>query len=236
MIKGLEIGNKTSISKEVIPFVLNGLDSDGFALVSMPKSEKPETDMLVVSAVVGSKLAQDLSYHVITGEGDGKLAAHTEGIYYPSGIINFFALGCVIPSKTGGATRIFDGRIAARIITNTYPSLSGVEIKYSSLAHKDQFACHPILVGTENHGVTLRYRSNVVTNEISNKQGLTDDFVYKVIDEVLEDSVILTYMWSPGDLLFVNNQFTLHDRLPYSGARKMLRIRFDDPTHQRILY
>lgn len=236
MIKVLEIGNKTSISKEVIPFVLSGLDSDGFSLVSIPKSEKPETDMLAVSAIVGSKLANDFSYHVLNGEGDGKLAAHTEGIYYPSGIIKFFALGCVIPSKTGGATRIFDGRIAARIITNTYPGLSGVEIKYSSLAHKDQFAYHPVVVETESHGITLRYRSNVVTNEISNKQGLTDDFIYKVIDEVLEDSAVVTHMWSPGDLLFVNNQFTLHDRLPYSGTRKMLRIRFDDPTHQRILY
>ena len=236
MTKGLKIDGKTSISKEVVPFVLKGLASNGFALISISDKEKLETDMLAISAIVGLNLAEGFSYHVIHGEGDQKLATHSEGIYYPGGIINTFALGCIVPSETGGATRIFDGRLAARIITNTYPGLSGVEIKYSSLAHGDHFAIHSVITETENHGATLRYRSKVVTNEIVSRRGFADDFIYEVIDRVLEESVVLTHVWSLGDLLFVNNQFTLHDRLHYSGTRRMLRVRFDDSLYQRISY
>ncbi len=58
----------------------------------------------------------------------------------------------------------------------------------------------------------------------------------KKIDGAVHRSMIMSHTWRAGDLLFVNNLFTLHDRLPFQGERRMLRVRYDDPLNSRMRY
>jgi hypothetical protein len=217
---------------------LKNVNSSGFCLVEFEeKDDKLETDMLVISSIVGRELSRGFGYHFLTGESDdNKLAAHTEGISYSSGIIPFFTLGCVRPSEIGGETRIFDARMAARLVFEHHPSLAKVVIEYSSLANRREGSFYPLVVCDRSWGNVLMYRAKVETNKIIGCRGYGDEEVYHIIDEILEKCVVLKHNWRQGDMLFVNNRITLHDRLPFQGTRRMLRVRFDDPLNQRISY
>lgn len=190
--------------------------------------------MLIIATLVGQILGESISYHTIDiTDSNETLAIHTECISNEDGIVPYFALGCIKPSIKGGETRIFDGRMAAKMIDNI-PELSDVMIEYSALANPSAKIIYPLV--TPKHGRTVRYRSKVETNFVLSSGGLHEDKMYNVVDEIIHKSLILSHKWNSGDLLFVNNLFTLHDRLPFVGNRKMLRIRYNDKLNSRIRY
>lgn len=86
------------------------------------------------------------------------------------------------------------------------------------------------------YGWVLRYRAKVVTNVMHGIDESGAEKIYNCIDEILSRCIILDHAWENGDLLFVNNEITLHDREPFIGLRKMLRVRFGDTVNQNILY
>lgn len=214
------------------------LNESGWALVQIHEASEESLlrTMLDISVRVGKSLSTNsLGYHILESRhAPEKLPAHTEGISNAAGIIPYFALGCLQPSVYGGETRIFDGRRAARLAQQD-SLLSGVEIEYSALANPEAAKRHPLVV-FERGGV-LRYRSKVVTNRlVQTRSELNEEEIYKRVDAILEESVIACHKWQVGDLLFVNNEITLHDRLPFSGKRRMLRVRYNDTEHIKMRY
>lgn len=86
-------------------------------------------------------------------------------------------------------------------------------------------------------GKVIRFRSKTKQNFIKEiPKGYNEDDIYDIVNNVLEKCVILDHKWSRGDILFVNNRITLHDRMPYAGLRIMLRVRFDDPNNIILRY
>jgi hypothetical protein len=224
----------TSIKDTLIPFLEEHLSTSGWALVKIEPSVKTESDMLIIATLAGQALGESFGYHNLNAtDSDETLAVHTEGISNEGGIIPYFALGCIKPADSGGETRLFDGRIAAREIDNT-PELSDVIIEYSALANPNARVSYPLVI--PEYGRTLRYRSNVETNLVLSSDKIPENKMYKKVDEVIEKSLIVSHRWSAGELIFVNNLFTLHDRLPFQGNRIMLRVRYNDTLNSRIRY
>ncbi len=236
MNKRLTINRHTSIRQKIWPDLQDSLQTVGWALLQVEDvNEKVESDMLTISTLVGQMLQSiNMGYHTLDSTGsDEILSVHTEGISNTSGIIPYFALGCVIPSDTGGETRLFDGRLAAQRVS-AEPELSGAIIEYSALANPTERVRYPLVV--PDSGGTLRFRSKVVTNRVISSGSLSEDEMYARIDQILDESLIVTHKWSIGELMFVNNIITLHDRLPFSGRRRMLRVRYNDEINARIRY
>ncbi len=233
MLEPITVLPTTSIQFEVVPAVKKFLENDGFALVVVPKSNHLMSELLAIGSVVGCGIANHVSYSVLEGDSDpNKLAVHTEGISYTCGIVPYFALGCLLPSVSGGETRIFDAKKAALLVRER--GLSDVVIEYGSLAHPDQVIRHSLVVNTP-YGDVLRYRASVQTNKLITAP-VSLDQMYSAVDEVLENCVSYIHVWSAGDLLFINNNITLHDRLSYVGKRSMLRIRYDDGLHRNFSF
>lgn len=232
------ISRLTSLRKDVLPLVQVSLSENGYALVSFEDtSENLSNDMIAFSAWFGSICTTDISYHLLSGIGSAEtLAAHNEGIAYTAGIIPYFGLGCLTPSAEGGETRIFDARLAASILRDEIPLLQDVVMEYTSLANPEERIQYPLIVDADIYGKVLRYRSNVVTNRIVVSKGFTDTEIYNYVDSILERSVVRAQSWKRGELILVDNLLTLHDRLPYQGERKMLRVRFGDSLNKRICY
>ncbi len=212
--------------------VVKGLRIDGYVIVKTETlleddSSKTVRNLLLWATLLGESLGASIGHHIIAGNGDNySLPIHTEGIYYPDGLLHYFVLGCVQPATQGGETRIFDARKAAILLNERYPDLVEVSVDYTAKAHPDQHAHHNLVeINTSNEKV-LVYRSRVETNTILNYTN--ESKLYTAVDSILEECVLVTHSWEVGDLLFVDNSRTLHDRLPYSGDRKMLRVRFDD--------
>ena len=91
------------------------LETTGWTLIKIEPSEKIESDMLIITALVGQIFSESLGYHILDAT-DSKetLAIHTECISNKEGIASYFALVCIKSSISGGETRLFDGRIAAK--------------------------------------------------------------------------------------------------------------------------
>ncbi len=143
----LEIRNDTSISREVIPFIENQLSNDGYALVHLNPSQNLERDLITVAVLVGQHFAEYVSYHLLVAEESQELlAAHTEGISYSEGIVNYFALGCITSAAIGGETRVIDGRMAASIIRERHPEMAKTMIEYSSLANAAENARYALVI------------------------------------------------------------------------------------------
>lgn len=51
------------------------------------------------------------------------------------------------------------------------------------------------------------------------------------MDSVLDRSVELEHLLQPSEGLLVNNYRTLHARTAYTGLRKIIRVRADDPAY-----
>lgn len=223
-----------SVKNTLLPFLSNHLSDTGWALVKIAPSEKIESDLLIVSSLAGQALGDNFGYHTLDAKGsDETLALHTEGISNEGGIIPYFALGCIKPSVSGGETRLFDGRKAAAIIDGN-PELTDVVIEYSALANPQARVRYPLVV--TNGGRLVRYRSKVETNLVINSGTLSEDDAYQRIDIIIRDCLLVSHKWETGDLLFVNNLITLHDRLPFTGHRRMLRVRYNDTLNARIRY
>lgn len=92
----------TSIKNTLIPFIEKHLSTSGWALVKIEPSSKTESDMLIIAALIGQVLGESFGYHTLdTTSSDEILAVHTEGISNESGIIPYFALGCIKPADSG---------------------------------------------------------------------------------------------------------------------------------------
>lgn len=80
-------------------------------------------------------------------------------------------------------------------------------IEYSALANPSARVRYPLVI--PEYGRTLRYRSNVETNFVLSSGGLSENKMYQKVDEVVQNSLIVGHNWDAGELLFVNNFFTL---------------------------
>lgn len=233
----LLVARSTSFEKEVQPCVLSELQEKGWSILRQIDSSPSElfSSMLNMAILVGQSLSmKNLGYHLLESNGsEERLVAHSEGIANPGGIIPYFALGCIEPSRTGGQTRIFDGRLAASIV-NSDPELNNVKVEYSSLSYPNICHAYPLVIPT--FGGALRYRARVETNRVINSGLVSEEEMYKRVDSALEKSISIEHQWVAGDMMFVNNNTTLHDRLPFVGKRRMLRIRYNDPQHPKIRY
>lgn len=212
------------------------LNERGFALIqgtfdSEALTVESLTDHLLA---LGHARAKTAGYRVLKAASDERyLPVHNEGIFLSSGLIRYFALGCLMASTTGGQTRLFDARLAANIITNKYPEVSTVAIDYQSRNYRDQSAVHTLVESHPRYGSVLRYRAKTPENEIVSglPHGMKEDDLYALVDGVLDVSLALSHSWEAGDILLVNNLITLHDRRPFVGERQMVRVRYDDPMH-----
>ena len=223
-----------SVKNTLATFLSNHLKVTGWALVKVSPSAKIESDLLIFSALAGQTFGDNFGYHTLDAEGSNEtLSLHTEGISNEGGITPYFSLGCIQPSVSGGETRLFDGRKAATLI-DADPELTDVVIEYSALANPRARVRYPLVI-TDSDRV-VRYRSKVETNLLINSSKLSEDEVYLRVDSIIQSCLIVSHEWEAGDLLFVNNRITLHDRLPFIGRRRMLRVRYNDTLNARIRY
>lgn len=232
----LNVSPETSLSREVVPILRQELKDVGFSLLKLNiGKEDISNDFIALCTVLGAELGTaGLSFATIEGDSSSeKLSAHVEGIFSPSGVFPYFALACLATSSDGGQTRIIDGRAAADLVS-AVPELENVRIEYSSLAYPGATKTYR-LVEDFNGGV-LRYRQRVSTNRVLDDRGFPEAEIYRMVDEIVERCVVCVHSWSVGDLMFVNNRITLHDRLPFFGIRKMLRVRYNDSENYRFRY
>ncbi|MCA9356710.1 TauD/TfdA family dioxygenase [Candidatus Nomurabacteria bacterium] len=231
----LVVTSNTSLSKEILPFLLENLSKSGWALLQIDEEdEELNYKMLSLSILIGQSLGDSVGYHYLKSSGSNEhLVAHSEGISNQDGIIPYFALCCIKPAESGGETRLFDGRIAAQKVINN-SKLEGVKIEYSALAYPELKVIYPLVVN-DFDGV-LRYRSKVITNKVICSGEISEEEMYKLVDQILEESIIVSHNWQRGDILFVNNMITLHDRLPFIGKRVLIRVRYNDNLNVKQRY
>ena len=158
------------------------------------------------------------------------LPVHTEGVYLKQPL-PYFLLGCIQTAREGGETTVYDGRIATQIITDTHPELTQAVIEYRSLAHGLSTE-HQLIEGhTTKSGESIRtlvFRENCPTNRVVHlPPNWTEKKLYKYLRSVLERSKVLSHKWRRGDILIVDNNFSLHGRTAFRGLRKMIRIRVE---------
>jgi hypothetical protein len=163
------------------------------------------------------------------------LARHTENLT-DSELLEYFALGCLTPATSGGATCLYDGRIAARALLSTSPELAEVRITYATV-WRSSTATHSLVLQDPIHGPVLRYRSALETNTVQTPLPchMTEADMYSSVEAALSNALIVAHRWRPGDLLIVNNRTMIHARQPFDGTRRMVRYRFDDPHFQTVI-
>lgn len=206
----------------------------GYALIRT----EPNQDALAEAASrFGSHVgASSMGVRLLEAHGaDGWLPRHTEHLY-DAEPLRYFALGCLEASTIGGATCLYDGRLAARALLESHPELSQVRITYST-AWRPTSATHPLIVHDPEYGPVLRFRSMLETNAVSGQlpPGLTEARMYSLVESAISEAVAVVHRWRPGDLLIVDNRAMLHAREPFSGTRRMIRYRFDDPHFQTVI-
>jgi len=150
--------------------------------------------------------------------------------------LRYFALGCLESATTGGATCLYDGRLAASALLEERPELERVRIAYAT-RWRSSTATHPLIAIDPEHGPVLRYRSALETNSVEHPipNGLTEAQMYACVESHLTDAVAVVHRWRPGDLLIVNNRIMVHARQPFTGRRVMARYRYDDPHHRTVI-
>jgi hypothetical protein len=163
------------------------------------------------------------------------LPRHTEQLDDPEPL-RYFALGCLEASELGGATCLYDGRIAARELLNSRPELAQVRITYST-EWRPTAATHPLVVNDPQHGSALRFRSSLKTNVVCGPlpHSLSEADMYAEVEAALSAAVAVVHRWRPGDLLVVDNRAMIHARGPFSGTRRMVRYRYDDPHFKSVI-
>lgn len=210
------------------------LNIRGYALIRTA----PEQDALTTAAIgFGAHIgAQSIGVKVLEGhDSPNWLPRHTENLTDPEPL-GYFALGCLQPSTTGGATCLYDGRIAARALISQYPELSKVRITYAT-HWRPNTATHPPLADDPQYGPALRYRSALETNSLLGPlpSGMTEAGMYDAVEAALTEALVIAHRWRPGDLLIVNNRTMVHSRQPFEGLRRMVRYRYDDPNFQTVI-
>jgi Taurine catabolism dioxygenase TauD, TfdA family len=165
---------------------------------------------------------------------DEWLGRHTESLTDGPTPLRYFALGCLFPAARGGATHLYDGSEAARLLVGLYPESRQVRIRYRS-AHRAESSEHPLIAEHEQHGAVLRFRSACEHNTVTaGPVGLSDVELYKAVEGAVGAALVHVQMWRAGEVLIVDNHRMLHSRAPFAGRRHMLRVRYDDPLHQTV--
>jgi hypothetical protein len=231
-----------SLIREIVPELVKDLTLVGFAVLEIDienKNEKQlETDMLVLITMLGQHIGKEISYYSLEGtDSNVRLSAHVEGIYASIGITDYFALGCITASQTGGETRLFDARVLADEVEKIIPHAKDILIEYTSTSYPDQRAQYHLVDQDTRFGKVLRYRAGNQSNRlISSHQEISLEHIQSIMTTLLDQHVLVRHKWKPGQILFVNNKITLHDREPYTGNRKMLRVRFGDYLNTKFTY
>jgi hypothetical protein len=237
----LKLDSNLPVKESVAPVVVDAVERIGFSVIAASPNENGEhllTHVTAVAVLVGQFLGKRCSLSILEGQGDdAPLPVHTEGIYGRAGICPYFALACLTPSESGGSTRIYDGRRAAKLLREREPSIADMKIRYRSRAYPEEIQEYSIVENDPSYGDVLRYRARVETNQVmSNPTDPAESEVYERVDDILRECVALEHYWNRGDLLFVNNKITLHDRTAYRGARVLLRMRIDEPAVTTFTY
>lgn len=147
--------------------------------------------------------------------------------------LRYFALGCLTPADEGGATCLYDGRSAARALLTESSEFTSVRITYSTQWRPTK-STHSLIVGGAADPA-LRFRSKLETNHVVDlPTGLAEDGMYGKVESALAEAVVLVHRWRAGDLLVVDNRSMIHARQPFTGRRRMIRFRYDDPHFQTV--
>jgi alpha-ketoglutarate-dependent taurine dioxygenase len=203
----------------------------GYTLIRV----EPDTEAMTEAAsALGVHLgARWIGARVLDAESDTAcLPRHTEQLDDPEPLA-YFALGCLTPASEGGATCLYDGRAAARALFDEVPEMTSVRIEYATNWRPTR-ATHPLIVNGAD-GPALRFRSKLETNRIAEFPArFTEDEMYGKVESALSEATVLVHRWRAGDLLVVDNRAMIHARQPFTGTRRMIRFRYDDPHYQTV--
>lgn len=201
---------------------------------TLMRAEPDPKAMTEAASALGAHLgARWMGARVLEAESDRAwLPRHTEQLD-DSEPLAHFALGCLTPAAEGGATCLYDGRAAARALLAEDPRLTSVRIEYGTKWRPTK-AVHPLIV-TGADGPTLRFRSKLETNRVAQLPAdLNEDNMYGKVEAALAEAIVLAHRWRSGDLLVVDNRAMIHARQPFTGTRRMIRFRYDDPHYQTV--
>jgi hypothetical protein len=201
------------------------------------RTEPNPTSMTAAATRFGSHVGAGwVGVRVLEGHGSLEwLPRHTEQLD-DAEPLRYFALGCLEASVSGGATCLYDGRIAARALLESHPELTQVRITYST-TWRPTAATHPLIVEDPQHGSTLRFRSAMETNAVwgTLPPSLSETAIYAEVEAAISEAVAVVHRWRPGDLLVVDNRAMIHAREPFAGVRRMIRYRYDDPCFKTVI-
>ena len=209
--------------------------NENFVLLKTDYKTKEEIFFLTI--FLGKDLGKSCGYKFLVENeklSSQKMPIHKENIYTGEG--DYFALACIEDNFSNGETRLFDAHKTALDILKEKPDFKNIKIEYRTNAYKKNNKKIRNLIEFVDEKPILVYRSKVYTNKIINNLGYNENDIYNYIESILEKNIIIEHKWEKGDILFVNNKFTLHDRLAYSGNRELLRVRFDDIHNKNIIF
>jgi len=209
------------------------LDSLGFTVVHVARDE---VSLMSAAHGVGRMVgARSFGYVHLRAEGSAVwLGRHTESLTDGPTPLRYFALGCLVAAAEGGATHLYDGPRASRLLEWMLPGAAEVRIRYRS-AYRPEVSDHPLIVEHERHGRTLRFRSASEYNAVVARPiGVSEADMYAAVEDALSASLVHAHTWLLGDLLIVDNHRLLHSRAPFAGLRHMLRVRYDDPLNPTV--
>ena len=221
------------LSETDFDLVPERLQNFGYAVVHTAGDEG--SLMSAMRALGDSIGARSFGYVNLRAEASGVwLGRHTESLTDGPAPLRYFALGCLVPAVEGGATHLYDGGRAARLLMARLPGTGEVRIRYRS-AYRPEVSEHPLVVVHEQHGQVLRFRSASEYNTVvSRPAGLSEADLYAAVETAVSASLAHVHAWRVGDVLIVDNHRMLHSRAPFTGLRHMLRVRYDDPLHQTV--
>jgi alpha-ketoglutarate-dependent taurine dioxygenase len=214
--------------------LLLDLDVRGYGIV---RAEPDQESMTVAAARFGAHVGAGwMGVRLLEAHGSADwLPRHTEQLDDPEPL-RYFALGCLEAAARGGATCLYDGRIAAQALLDSQPGLAQVRITYST-EWRPTAATHPLVVNDPQHGAVLRFRSSLKTNVVRGPlpSSLSEAGMYAEVEAALSAAVAVVHRWRPGDLLIVDNWAMIHAREPFNGTRRMVRYRYDDPHFRNVI-
>jgi hypothetical protein len=210
------------------------LNVRGYTLI---RAEPNQPSMTAAAIRFGAHVGAGwMGVRLLEGHGSQEwLPRHTEQLD-DAEPLRYFALGCLEASTRGGATCLYDGRIAARALLRSHPDLAQVRLTYST-NWRPTAATHPLIVEDLLHGPTLRFRSALETNTVCGAfpPSLSEARMYAEVEAAISEAVAVVHRWRAGDLLIVDNRAMIHAREPFTGTRRMLRYRYDDPHFRTVI-
>lgn len=179
---------------------------------------------------IGLSLGSHVIEHGLIGFGDpNPTKIHSELIYHPN-LLPYFMLGGVKAADDGGHNRIYNAVQAAAIIRAEQPELLDVTMVFHAEHYDSTKAVVPLVRNKQGEDFLAFRQRKGILNEVQNLPTTwNEEEFYQYIDEVLKRCLEFEHVLAPGEFLVVNNYKTLHVRTAYSGLRKVIRVRVDDP-------